>query len=76
MPTGYETCPWEPAALYQFHVTADVAYSVRQYMYATSDVNFLNSEHGKTLAMEIARFWKSKSFLRDEAKGYEIHGKL
>ncbi|KAK2141514.1 hypothetical protein LSH36_1090g00111 [Paralvinella palmiformis] len=72
--TGYETCPWDLAALYQIHITADVSYAIRQYLYTTEDVHFVVNGGGKELVMEIARFWESRSVLRDDDKGYEILG--
>ena len=35
---------------------------------------YLPDRGGKELVMEIARFWESRSVLRDEDKGYEILG--
>ncbi|XP_070563897.1 LOW QUALITY PROTEIN: protein-glucosylgalactosylhydroxylysine glucosidase-like [Ptychodera flava] len=71
--TGVETCPWPPATQYQIHITADVSYSIRQYMYATMDKDLLVNSRGEELAMKIARFWESRSDLIDEDKGYEIY---
>ena len=56
-------------------MTADVSYSLRQYLYATTDVDFLTQDDGKSLAMDIARFWESRVVMLDPEKGYEILGK-
>ncbi|XP_041355067.1 protein-glucosylgalactosylhydroxylysine glucosidase-like [Gigantopelta aegis] len=71
--TGEEVCPWEPAAVYQIHVTADISYSLRQYLYATHDSSILSSGKGFELAMEIARFWQSRANKTSEDV-YEIFG--
>ena len=73
---GSETCPWPPATEYQIHVTADVSYAIRQYLYSTNNVEFLR-EHGATdMAFEIARFWRSRSVdgERDSKDVREIYG--
>ncbi|ELU12915.1 hypothetical protein CAPTEDRAFT_112806, partial [Capitella teleta] len=72
--TGWETCPWDLAAMYQLHVNGDISYSVRQYLYATHDMDFARSDLIKELVMDIARFWKSRVDCSDEDKGCEIHG--
>ncbi|XP_006813312.1 protein-glucosylgalactosylhydroxylysine glucosidase-like [Saccoglossus kowalevskii] len=72
--TGEETCPWPPASIYQIHVTADVSYSIRQYLYATQDLDLLTDYRGEELVMKIAEFWESRSVLINEDKGYEIYG--
>ncbi|XP_077981915.1 protein-glucosylgalactosylhydroxylysine glucosidase-like [Glandiceps talaboti] len=72
--TGVETCPWPPASEYQIHVTADVSYSITQYLYATLDTSLLTDTRGEELAMKIAQFWESRSVLIDDLKGYEIYG--
>ena len=46
---------------YQIHITADISYSLRQYLYATHDVGILKSDLGLDLALEIARYWKSRT---------------
>ncbi|KAL4217202.1 hypothetical protein ACF0H5_023655 [Mactra antiquata] len=60
--TGIEVTPkWAGnMSLYQIHVTADVSYALRQYMYAVDDVTVLTEGRGFELALEIARFWQSR----------------
>lgn len=75
--TGKETCPWDLAAKYQIHVTADVSYALRQYIYVTdknSAQDFLNN-NGSSLALEIGRFWESRVTI-DDNDTYNIIGKV
>lgn len=53
-------------SLYQIHITADVSYSLRQYMYAVDDVTILTDGKGFELALDIARFWQSRVTHTDE----------
>ncbi|CAH1792619.1 unnamed protein product, partial [Owenia fusiformis] len=71
--TGYDTCPWDKASMYQLHVTADVSYALRQYLYATNDVDILRTGKGRKLAVEIARFWSKRAKLISAEKGYGIY---
>ena len=58
---------------YQIHITADISYSLRQYLYATHDVGILKSDLGLDLALEIARYWKSRTTKISDST-YEILG--
>ncbi|VDI81940.1 Hypothetical predicted protein, partial [Mytilus galloprovincialis] len=60
--TGIETCPWDLASKYQVHVTADVSYALRQYLYVSSkDASIeMLTNGGSSLALEIAKFWESR----------------
>ncbi|CAF0972643.1 unnamed protein product [Rotaria sp. Silwood1] len=85
---GYEgwRFPWESArtgvdvtpdgyldiALYQHHITGDIAFAARQYIAATGDQRWLISEHGGDLIYEIARLWASRVVYSNEKKQYEI----
>ncbi|XP_067682724.1 protein-glucosylgalactosylhydroxylysine glucosidase-like [Haliotis asinina] len=71
--SGEEVCPWNEAAEYQVHVTADVSLALRQYLYATDDVTILADAHGLELAMDVARFWASRVVRSDNGQ-YEILG--
>jgi len=55
----------------QLHVTADVAFAVRQYFHATGDIEFLQA-YGAEILVETARFWASRANFRDQ--GYHIDG--
>ncbi|CAG2204271.1 ATHL1 [Mytilus edulis] len=59
---GIETCPWDLASKYQVHVTADVSYALRQYLYVSSkDASIeMLTNGGSSLALEIAKFWESR----------------
>ena len=72
--TGSETCPWDLASEYQVHVTSDVSYSIRQYLYSTNDIDFLYDRGARTMALEIARFWESRCMTTE--RGTEIYGML
>ncbi|XP_076098796.1 protein-glucosylgalactosylhydroxylysine glucosidase-like isoform X1 [Mytilus galloprovincialis] len=60
--TGIETCPWDLASKYQVHVTADVSYALRQYLYVSSKDAAIEmlTNGGSSLALEIAKFWESR----------------
>ena len=51
-----------------------MGYGLRQYLYATGDTVILQNEHGIDLALEIARYWKSRS-TKTGKDVYEILGK-
>ena len=65
-------CPWFFAAEFQIHVTADVSYSIRQYLYSTLDQEFAQDY---ILPLEIARFWESRVRYNEDLDRYEIWGK-
>lgn len=73
--TGIETTPkWAGnMSLYEIHVTADVAYGLRQYLYASDDVTLLTEDRGLEMALEIARFWLSR-VTETESNTVEILG--
>ncbi|MBC3194751.1 glycoside hydrolase family 65 protein [Pseudonocardia sp. C8] len=72
--TGREECPrWTPDGKDRFwtreeelHVTADVAYAVREYVAVTGDERFL-LDAGAEILFETARFWVSR--LEERADG-------
>lgn len=75
--TGIETTPnWAGnMSVYEIHVTADVSYGLRQYLYATDDVALLKNGRGFEMAMEIARFWKER-VSQTEPNTVEILGNI
>ena len=75
--SGVETCPWNLAAKYQLHVTADVSFALRQYLYVSADADAIHllKQKGSALALHIARFWASRVSKSDK-RGYDILGKL
>lgn len=80
---GTEQCPdWtiEPdgtcyrcyVAVYEHHVTADVAYGIYDYVKITNDKDFLLNE-GAEILTETARFWASRCEYIPEKDRYEIN---
>ena len=53
---GDECSAYFPAGTAQYHINADVAYSIKQYVEMTGDVAFL-AEAGAEILMETARIW-------------------
>ncbi len=79
---GKEQCPdWtiEPdgscyrcyVAVYEHHVTADVAYGVYSYYKYTNDMDFI-LKYGAEILLETARFWVSRCNYNKELNRYEI----
>ncbi|XP_052777171.1 protein-glucosylgalactosylhydroxylysine glucosidase-like [Mya arenaria] len=78
--------PWEQAATgieatpkwagnnshYEIHITADIAYSLRQYLYASNNIDIVLEGKVLELAIEIARFWQSR--VKDFGDRVEILG--
>ena len=73
--SGIETTPkWAGnTSLYQIHISSDIAYSLRQYLYVTEDTDMVVNRRGLELAMEVARFWQSRVVPNDDGKA-EILG--
>ena len=80
---GTEQCPdWtiEPdgtcyrcyVAMYEHHVTADVAYGIYDYIRITKDLDFLYGRGAEVLT-ETARFWASRCEYVAEKDRYEIN---
>ena len=80
---GTEQCPdWtiEPdgtcyrcyVAMYEHHVTADVAYGIYDYVRITKDLDFLYGRGAEVLT-ETARFWASRCEYVTEKDRYEIN---
>jgi len=80
--TGDEECPaWTVCpdgscyrcyvADYEHHVTAAVAYGMRQYALITGDKDFLD-EMGLEVLLETARFWASRMVCREREDRCEI----
>jgi alpha,alpha-trehalose phosphorylase len=53
---GEECSAYFPAGTAQYHINADIAYSIKQYLEATGDQEYL-IEHGAEIVMETARIW-------------------
>jgi alpha,alpha-trehalose phosphorylase len=55
---GEEASAYFPAGTAQYHIDADIAYAIRQYVEATGDRSFL-LEGGAEVVFETARMWLS-----------------
>jgi alpha,alpha-trehalose phosphorylase len=53
---GEECSAYFPAGTAQYHINADIAYSIKLYMEATGDDEYL-VRHGAEIVMETARIW-------------------
>lgn len=53
---GREASSYWPAGLAQFHINADIAYAVDQYVSVTDDQEFLRTS-GFEIILQTARFW-------------------
>jgi alpha,alpha-trehalose phosphorylase len=53
---GNECSAYFPAGTAQFHINADVAYSIRLYYQATDDLDFI-AAMGAEIVLETARIW-------------------
>lgn len=58
--------------LIEQHISADIAYAVRQYELATKDEEFMN-RCGYEMIFDTARFWLSRLEWNEEKKQYEIN---
>jgi trehalose/maltose hydrolase-like predicted phosphorylase len=56
---------------YEHHITADIAWTVRQHLYATHDFDWFKKQ-GCHLAVETAKFWESRSIYNAADDHYEI----
>ncbi len=71
---GEEASAYYAAGTAQYHIDADVAYALSQYVGATGDVDFLNRQ-AIDIFVETARLWEDLGFWRDENGGaFHIHG--
>ncbi|MFT4009761.1 MAG: glycosyl hydrolase family 65 protein [Nocardioidaceae bacterium] len=72
---GHEASAYYAAGTAQYHIDADIAYALSQYIGATDDVDFLNRE-AIDIFVETARLWADLGFWRAEAEGrmFHIHG--
>ena len=53
---GVECSAYFPAGTAQYHINADIAYSIKLYMEATDDQDYL-IRYGAEIVMETARIW-------------------
>ena len=66
--TGPECSSYFPAGSAQYHINADIAYAVQQYVEASGDLEFLHS-HGLEMLVETARLWPQAGFFNPRKGG-------
>ncbi|XP_053692205.1 protein-glucosylgalactosylhydroxylysine glucosidase-like [Sabethes cyaneus] len=69
--TGSEVSSSEEAVTLQHHITADVAFAARQYLFATSDLDWMET-NGCELAYQTAKFWKSRATYNADRDKFDI----
>ncbi|WP_435770583.1 glycoside hydrolase family 65 protein [Nocardioides sp. SYSU DS0651] len=71
---GHEASAYYAAGTAQYHIDADIAYALSQYVSATGDHEFLVLE-AIDIFVETARLWADLGFWRDEnRRTFHIHG--
>ncbi|MEQ6899910.1 glycosyl hydrolase family 65 protein [Nocardioides sp. YIM 152588] len=71
---GHEASAYYAAGTAQYHIDADIAYSLSQYVGASGDLDFLARE-AIDIFVETARLWADLGFWRDEnRRTFHIHG--
>ena len=66
--SGEEASAYYPAGTAQYHINADIAYAVDQYMRVTGDADFLVVE-GLEILVETARLWADLGFWDEPEQG-------
>lgn len=70
---GEEASAYYAAGTAQYHIDADIAYALSQYVGATGDTEFLDRQ-GIDIFVETARLWADLGFWRSEEGGtFHIH---
>ena len=71
---GEEASAYYAAGTAQYHIDADIAYALSQYVAATGDLEFLERE-AVDILVETARMWADLGFWRVNGDGvFHIHG--
>jgi alpha,alpha-trehalose phosphorylase len=71
---GEEASAYYAAGTAQYHIDADIAYALNQYVAATGDVDFMARE-AVDILVETARMWADLGFWRVNGDGvFHIHG--
>ncbi|NIY62386.1 beta-phosphoglucomutase family hydrolase [Streptomyces malaysiensis] len=71
---GDEASPYYAAGTAQYHINADIAFALGQYVRLTGDTDLLH-RHGAELLVQTARMWASLGFFSDRRDGqFVIHG--
>ena len=72
--SGEEASAYYAAGTAQYHINADIAYALAQYVRATDDLDFL-ARYGVEILVETARFWEDLGFFSDRKDGrFVING--
>ena len=66
--SGTECSSFFPAGTAQYHINADIAYAVQQYVEATDDLEFLSGP-GIEMLVETARIWPQAGFFNRRKGG-------
>ena len=71
---GEEASAYYAAGTAQYHIDADIAFALGQYVSASGDYEFLDQQ-AVDILVETARLWADLGFWRDEDGGtFHIHG--
>ena len=65
---GEEASAYYAAGTAQYHIDADIAYALDQYVRVTGDTDFL-FRHGVELLVETARMWAGLGFFSERHGG-------
>jgi len=63
--TGEECSAYFPAGTAQYHINADIAHAIKQYVEATGDDDFLFRDGGAEVVLETARIWMDLGHIQD-----------
>ncbi|MEM1282169.1 MAG: glycosyl hydrolase family 65 protein [Chlamydiota bacterium] len=66
--TGEPASAYFPASTAQYHINADIAYAIKQYVDVTGDRDFLIN-YGAEILIETARFWVDLGFYNPKKSG-------
>lgn len=72
--SGYDVTPVPPYFQFEKHITGDIAFAVRQYIYLTRDTDFLLHKRGNEMIRDIADFWASRAVFNKMTTLYDING--
>jgi alpha,alpha-trehalose phosphorylase len=70
---GDEASAYYAAGTAQYHINADIAYTVRKYVEVTGDTDFMH-RYGAEILVETARFWCDLGFVSNRDGKFHIHG--
>ncbi|XP_062577760.1 protein-glucosylgalactosylhydroxylysine glucosidase-like [Saccostrea cucullata] len=70
--SGYDVTPVPPYFQFEKHITGDISFAARQYIYLTRDTDFLIHERGNEMIRDIAEFWESRAVFNKRTSQYEI----